>query len=150
MKLDYLYPSWEIVRRSLELAARPLDPELLDLREERGDDSVGDLLRRLLFTENYWTKQVIQGAGVVRESDYGRERFPTAAGILEGLNEVWRWTAAILERTHIDELERVYVTPDGEMMRLMTIFWILFMEELHARGQVFALLRRLGFEPIRE
>ena len=150
MKLDYLYPNWETVRRSLEQAVRPLDPDTLGSREEREDESTGDILRRLLFTESYWTKQVIRGAGVVRESDYCRERIPTAAGILEGLNEVWRWTAAFLEGTRIDELERVYVTPDGEKMRLMTIFWIIFMEELHARGRVFALLRRLGFEPTRE
>lgn len=144
MRLDDLFLYWEETRNSLKIALLNADPELLTSSAGPAVGSVGDLLRRLLRNEDYWIKQIVLGESSVIEADYDEKQFPTAELIIDRMDETWRVIERFLEKTPVKELERLYVTPKGEQMTLLTILWILFMEELHTRSQVFLLLRLLG------
>ncbi len=147
MELDDLFQYWEEVRASLKRAVRSIDPETLNLPPQAGVNSVGDLLRLLLFNEDYWIWQIVMGEGCVLQADYNSETYPTVELIFHRMDKAWARTEHLLKSIPREELERVYVTPREEQMTLLTILWILFMEELHTRGQVFMLLQLLGHKP---
>jgi uncharacterized damage-inducible protein DinB len=148
MKLDDLFPYWGDVRETIKDAVRGLDPEILDASPGKEVESMGALLRKLIYTERFWIGQVIKGEGSVSESDYSRENLPTAEEIVEQLEESRRATEEYLASATASDLDRHFVTPMGETMSMLSILWILFMNELHCRGQVEMLLRWLGLEPV--
>ena len=110
--------------------------------------SIGSILRNLVYTEDFWIQQVVLGEGSVREEDYGREELPTVHAIIERMDASMDRTEQLLAGKAASELERLYVTPGGETMSLLSILWIVFSNEIHSRGQVAMLMRWLGLTPL--
>ena len=148
MRLDDLFPYWENVRETIKDAVRWLAPEFLDASPAQEVGSIGSLLRDMIHQEDYWIGQVVKGEGTVREADYSRRELPTSDAIIRMMDAVRARTEKLLEAMPAGELERHFAVPDGQTMSLLSILWILFMNELHCRGQIFMLLRWLGLEPV--
>lgn len=148
MRLDDLFPYWENVRETIKDAVRWLAPEFLDASPAQEVGSIGSLLRDMIHQEDYWIGQVVRGEGTVREADYSRRELPTSDAIIRMMDAVRARTEKLLEAMPASELERHFAAPDGQTMSLLSILWILFMNELHCRGQIFMLLRWLGLEPV--
>jgi uncharacterized damage-inducible protein DinB len=148
MKLGDLFPFWEDVRETIVDAVCGLDPESLDATPAKEVGSIGSLLRDLIYLERYWIGQVVSGAGTAKRSDYSRSALPTTEVIIDEMGTVRAETELLLARMSARDLERHFAVPDGRTMSLLSILWVLFMDELHCRGQIFMLLRWLGLEPV--
>ncbi len=148
MRLDDLFPYWENVRETIKDAVRGLDPESLDASPAQEVGSIGSLLKEMIYQEDYWIGQVVMGEGTVRPADYTRLELPTSDATINMLDAVRGRTEKLLDGMPADELERHFAVPDGQTMSLLSILWVLFMNELHCRGQVIMLLRWLGLEPV--
>jgi len=148
MKLGDLFPYWEQVRETLKESVSLLDPVSLEASPEKEIGSIGSLLRDLIFTEEFWLHQVLKGDKAVSEADYGREQLPTIEAIFRRMDAVRDSTEDYLAPLAARDLERRFVTPQGDNMSLLSILWIIFMNELHCCGQISMLLRWLGLEPV--
>ena len=148
MRLDDLFPYWENVRETIKDAVRGLDPESLDASPAQEVGSIGSLLREMIYQEDYWIGQVVMGEGTVRLADYTRRELPTSDATINMLDAVRGRTEKLLDGMPAGELDRHFAVPDGQTMSLLSILWVLFMNELHCRGQVIMLLRWLGLEPV--
>jgi uncharacterized damage-inducible protein DinB len=148
MKLGDLFPYWEDVREAIKDAVRGIDPESLDASPAEEVGSIGLLLRDLIYMENFWLGQVVSGAGTASRSDYNRSRLPTAEAIILEMDSTRARTESLMSGMTARDLERHFAVPDGRMMSLLSILWVLFMDEIHCKGQISMLLRWLGREPI--
>jgi len=148
MRLDDLFPYWENVRETIKDAVRGLDPESLDASPAQEVGSIGSLLREMIYQEDYWIGQVVMGEGTVRLADYTRRELPTSDATINMLDAVRGRTEKLLDGMPAGELDRHFAVPDGQTMSLLSILWVLFMNELHCRGQVIMLLRWLDLEPV--
>ncbi len=148
MRLDDLFPYWENVRETIKDAVRGLDPESLDASPAQEVGSIGSLLREMIYQEDYWIGQVVMGEGTVRLADYTGRELPTSDATINMLDAVRGRTEKLLDGMPAGELDRHFAVPDGQTMSLLSILWVLFMNELHCRGQVIMLLRWLDLEPV--
>lgn len=148
MKLGDLFPYWEHIRETFKDALLYIDNATLEASPVSEVGSIGSILRNLVYTEDYWIQQVVLGEGSVREEDYGPDELPTVHVIIERMDASMDRTEKLLAGRGASELERLYMTPGGETMSLLSILWIVFSNEIHSRGQVAMLMRWLGLTPL--
>jgi len=162
MKAIDLFPYWGDNRALIIEAAGAFRDEDLDVRPAPDFRSIGDVLRHLITTEEYWWHGGIQGEPYARwraadwdrlgdhEKDARRrQRFPTVRSILEGLSvahaPVERFLAE-LDAADLCEKRRSTWAQDNTLRWML---WHLVEHDQHHRGQLYTRIRMLGREPAR-
>ncbi len=147
MKLSELFSKWESVRSQLIDAVRPLTKEQLDWLPEGGLNSIGDLLRHIAETENWWFGHLIMGN---EYADIIKDQVPDLEGIFHELEKSHARVLEILQKETIDSWENIqYKLPNDEMIKLRVIVWHVFEHEARHRGQIFMMMRLQGIAPPR-
>ncbi|MGH2402893.1 MAG: DinB family protein [bacterium] len=160
MKAIELFPYWADNRALLAETIAPLREHDLKFRPADGLLPLGDILRHILTTEEYWWHGGILGepfeawrtAGWEaftpdQEAAYRAGRFPTLSSIREGLETVHAPVAQFLTQTDAALLCEKRRATWGEDNTLRWIFWHLVEHDQHHRAQVFTRLRMLGYTP---
>jgi uncharacterized damage-inducible protein DinB len=160
MKAIDLLPYWADNRALLVESLGVLRDDDLVVRPAPGLPSIGDVLRHLVTTEEYWWRGGILGepweawrpAGwtaldVEQKHAYRRDRFPTLDAIREGLASVHAPVDAFLQALDADRLCEKRQATWGESNTLRWIMWHLVEHDQHHRAQLFTRLRLLGHRP---
>lgn len=160
MKAIQMLPYWEDNRRLLLEIIEPLKAEHLEFRLAPGLRTLGESLRHIITTEEFWWRGGIQGEPYAswrpaawerlstEEKDaYRAQRFPSLASIREGLGAVHAPVAAFLGELEVADLCLKRQATWGKENTLRWIFWHLVEHDQHHRGQIFTRLRLLGYDP---
>jgi uncharacterized damage-inducible protein DinB len=161
MKAIDLFPYWGDNRALITETVGALRDEDLDVRPAPGFRSVGDVLRHVITTEEYWWHGGIQGEPYARwrapdwehlsdheKDSRRRHRFPTVQSIFEGLSRahapVERFIAE-LDAADLCEKRRSTWAQDNT---LRWILWHLVEHDQHHRAQLYTRIRMLGRERV--
>jgi len=147
MRLSELFSKWESVRSQLIDAVRPLTRGQIDWLPEGGLNSIGDLLRHIAETENWWFGHLIMGK---EYADITKDQAPDLDSIFAELEKSHAQVLEILQKETIDSWEnKLYKLPNDEEMKLRVIVWHVFEHEARHRGQIFMMMRLQGIAPPR-
>ncbi len=110
MKAIELFPYWADNRALLVESIRPLKDRDLEIRPARGLRTLGEVLRHVITSEEFWWRAGILGEPTASWRPAGRERyteeqkqayraeqFPTLASILDGLQAAYAPVVQFLE-----------------------------------------------------
>ena len=160
MKAIELYPYWSDNRGLLAEIVSALEEDDLDVRPAPEVRSLGDVVRHVIFAEEYWWRGGIQGEpfGQWRPADwdrcsdeekraYRRGRFPTVASLVEGLRAAHAPVEEFLAALDANDLCLKRAATWGEENTLRWIFWHLVEHDQHHRAQVYARVHMLGRRP---
>jgi len=140
-----MYPYWERVRKTLIQAAHLIPRGKLEWRPAKGMYTIGDLLRHMVDTEEFWIQGVLLGTKC--DPDRKRRDFPTVVKILKDWERIHRKTVAALSKMPIRSLSRkVRIQEDGQVP-VGWLLWHVVEHEVHHRAQITTYLRLLGVEP---
>jgi uncharacterized damage-inducible protein DinB len=155
------FPYWNDNRALLEDLVRLARDEDLEFRPAPGLRPLGEVLRHIITTEEYWWHGGIlcepferwrpadwDSYSVEEKERHRARRFPTKETILDGLQAAHAPVAAFMrEFAETDLCERRRPTWGGGENSLRWILSHLVEHDLHHRGQVFTRLRLLGYDP---
>jgi uncharacterized damage-inducible protein DinB len=160
MKAIDLFPYWGDNRALIIEAAGALRDEDLDQRPAPGFRSIGDVLRHLITTEEFWWHGGIQGEPYARwrdadwedlaeaEKDARRgQRFPTVQSILEGIAAAHAPVERFLTELDAADLCEKRRSTWGQDNTLRWMLWHLVEHDQHHRAQLYTRIRVLGREP---
>lgn len=160
MKAIDLFSYWADNRALLAEAIAPLREPDLEFRPSGKLRPLGDILRHILTTEEWWWRGGILGEPfeVWRASNWDTltdeekaahraRRYPTLASILDGMQAVHAPVAQFLTTTEAVLLCEKRRATWGRENTLRWIMWHLVEHDQHHRGQIFARLRLLGYDP---
>ncbi|MGH2376436.1 MAG: DinB family protein, partial [bacterium] len=147
-------------RALLAESVKPLTEDDLEFRPADGLRSIGDILRHVITAEEYWWRGGILGEpfGAGRPADWDtltdeqkaahrRQRFPSLASILQGLQTAHEPIAEFLTQTDASVLCEKRQATWGEDNTLRWILWHLVEHDQHHRGQIYTRLRLIGYDP---
>ena len=146
MKLSDLFSKWEMVRKQMVDAVRPLSQGQLDWLPEGGKNTVGDLLRHIAEVENWWFGMVVSGH--TRLIEVNGENAPGMDSIFEALEKSHRLVTDILSEESTETWEtKTYTMEEIETLTLRQIVWHVAEHEMRHRGQIFMMMRLQGIAP---
>ncbi len=167
MKSIDLFPFWSDNRALLAEVVSALRDDELEHRPAPGFRSLGEVLRHVITTEEYWWHGGINGEPydlwrsqdkslsaaewerlTTEEREVCRERrFPTVAAILEGLRAAHAPVEAFLHELDAADLCEKRRATWGDQNTLRWILWHLVEHDQHHRGQVITRARIRGHTP---
>jgi len=160
MRAVDLFPYWADNRALLVEVVSPLNDEHLEAHPAAGLRSLGDILRHIITTEEFWWRGGMLGepfsawrpegweafADAQKEA-YRLRRFPDLAAIRQGLEAAHTPVAEFLEATDAVDLCEKRRSAWGEDNTLRWILWHLVEHDQHHRGQIYTRMRLLGYDP---
>jgi uncharacterized damage-inducible protein DinB len=160
MKAIELFPYWADNRALLSEAIKSLTTEELEFGPAVGLKPLGEILRHVITTEEYWWHGGILGEQAeawrplawdtftdAQKAAHRAARFPTVASILGGLEAAHEPVAEFLETTDAAVLCEKRRSAWGEDNTLRWMVWHLVEHDQHHRAQAYTRLRLLGHEP---
>jgi uncharacterized damage-inducible protein DinB len=167
MKAIDLFPYWNDNRALLVGVIGGLPDEELEVRPAPGLRSLGEVLRHVIATEEYWWYGGINGAPYDRwrpqdkrfsadewnnltneEKEAARaRRFPTVAAIVDGLHAAHAPVESFLRELDAADLCEKRRATWGDDNTLRWILWHLVEHDQHHRAQIFTRLRMRGHAP---
>lgn len=157
VKTIELFPYWTDDRSALIELAAQFGDEDLDIRPAPAFASIGEMLRHIITTEEYWWHGGILGqpweewrpAGwanlpEAEKHAYRRNRFPTTSAVLDGLRAVHAPVETWLRELPADALCEKRHAAWGEHNTLRWMLWHLVEHEQHHRAQLALRASALG------
>lgn len=142
--LDYHYSRRERVYNFLET----IKPEEFTHRQETGWGSIRNALVHCLEAEEFWVQT---GMRQQPRPDFDFEAYPDVASLRRLAAEVRSRTesyfAALTEADLAGEATITFSSGAGTRSTLAKAFTHVILHDTHHRGQVWALVRALGYEP---
>jgi len=140
-----MYPYWERVRKTMIQAARLIPKGKLEWRPVKKMFTIGDLLRHMVDTEEFWIQGVLLGKG--GNPDRKRKDFPTVDKILKDWERIHKKTLAALSRMPFSSLSKKVQIQENGQVPVGWLLWHVVEHEVHHRAQIVTYLRLLGVEP---
>ncbi|MFQ6089126.1 MAG: DinB family protein [Candidatus Methanofastidiosia archaeon] len=137
-----MFEHWKEVRKALLEGVENLSQEQLDWKAENAVNSVGDLLRHIADTLDWWFSEEIKDGGKFIELT--QENCGDLERILKELNRSFERLIRYVEKNR--DFDVVFESSWGGKFTLNWALWHLFEHEVHHRGQIFMMLRMMGVE----
>ena len=136
---------FESVRRRTRAVATLVPEDQMDWSPGEGRFSPADLIRHLAAAERWmWAENACLRPS--RYPGHGPELADGKEEVLAYLDRMHAETVEILGRLSADDLEKRCTTPGGADMRVWKWLRLMIEHEVHHRGQLYALLARMGVE----
>lgn len=146
MNAAQFFDHWNKVWRDLMRGVALLKDEHLDFRPaESYPRTVGDILRHITNLEEGWVHFVVRRE-LSKWPSTDPKQFDTVQAIRDEMERVHRATMDYLATVSVDDFNRIVQVPENGTPKLAWIFWHVFEQQIHHRGEFYLCLSLLGIE----
>jgi uncharacterized damage-inducible protein DinB len=146
MNAAQFFDHWNKVWRDLMRGVALLKDEHLDFRPaESYPRTVGDILRHITNLEEGWVHFVVRRE-LSKWPSTDPKIFDTVQAIRDEMERVHRATMDYLATVSVDDFNRIVQVPENGTPKLAWIFWHVFEQQIHHRGEFYLCLSLLGIE----
>lgn len=144
MNAAQFFDHWNKIWRDLMRAISMLQNEHLAFRpSEHYPRTVGDILQHIMNLEVGWIHFVVRRE---RPAWPAERELNDIDELRQALNDVHQETMEYLASVPIEDFNRIVQVPDDGTPKLGWIFWHVFEQQIHHRGELFLCLSLLGLE----